>query len=107
MSIRSNIEAIMAQISGGDSQLGMEIQAKSVAAIKGGEGSAAWDTYMALFAQDSTQLARLTPSDDTLNDPDMDIARTYLIGNGTCGAETTGSTLLQGIGDSLDKTLGL
>jgi hypothetical protein len=105
MSIRSNIEAIMATIAGGDNALGLEIQAKSVAAIKGGEGSAAWDIYMDMFVQNSTQLARLTPTDATKDDPEMDIARTYLIGNGTCGAETTGTTLLQGIDDTLDKTL--
>lgn len=105
MSIRSNIESIMATIAGGDTALGLEIQAKSVAAIKGGEGSAAWADYMALFGQGAEQIARLTPSDETVNDAEMDIARTYLIGNGTCGAETTGTTLLQGIGDTLDKTI--
>lgn len=105
MSIRSNIEGIMAAVAGGDNKLGEELQAKSVAAIKGGEGSAAWKSYMEQFAQSPEQLARLTPTDDTVNDAEMDVARTYLIGNGTCGAETTGTTLLQGVGDRLDHTL--
>ncbi|MGH9948512.1 MAG: hypothetical protein ACRD6X_15145 [Pyrinomonadaceae bacterium] len=105
MSIRTNIEEIMNLIQTGNEQLGQEIRSKAVAAIKGGEGSPAWETYMSVFSQSPTQLARLLPTDGTQNDFDFDLARTYLVGNGTCGAETTEFHLIEGVDDELDEGL--
>lgn len=105
MSIRSNIEAIMAQIENGDTGLGDEIQAQSVDAIKAGQGSAEWETYMTRFSQSSEQLARLLATDNTANLFDMDLARVTLVGNGTCGATSTGFHLLDDIDDKLDEGL--
>lgn len=105
MSIRSNIESIMAEIAGGETALGDAIQEEAVAAIKDGQGSAAWETYMTRFSQSSEQLARLLGTDSTASDFSMDVARTTLVGNGTCGATTTGFHLLDGIDDKLDEGL--
>jgi hypothetical protein len=106
MSIRSNIEAVMQAIQGGDVLLGETLRIKAVGAIKSGEGSPEWVEYMQHFAQTPEELARLTPTDDTKDDFDMDVARTYLLGNSTCGAETTGFHLIEGVDDKLDEGLG-
>ena len=105
MSIRSNIEAVMAAIQGGDTALGDEIRSAAAAAIKNGEGSPEWLDYMSRFGSTPDEVARLTPTDDTVNDPDMDLARASLVGNGTCGAATTGLHLLDGVEDTLDEGL--
>lgn len=105
MSIRSNIEAVMLAIQNGDTVLGESVRAKAVSAIKAGEGTPEWIEYMEQFSQSTEQMARLTPTDDTLDVFDMDVARTYLVGNGTCGAETTGFHLIQGVEDKLDEGL--
>jgi hypothetical protein len=104
MSIQSNVEGMMKKIRD-DSGVGDEVQAKAVDAIKSGQGSSAWETYMTMFATDKKQLARLLPTDDTDGVFRMDVARTCLVGNGTCGAETTGSELLNGVKDILDEDL--
>lgn len=104
MSIRSNIEAKATAVGGGNTTLGDEIQAKAVAAMKAGQGSGAWQTYMELFSTNATELARLMPTDSTLNVPTFDLARAYLVGNGVCGAATTGE-LLNFIDDKLDEDL--
>lgn len=106
MSIKTNIEEIMQDIQNGNSTLAVSIQAKAVAAIQAGEGSPEWIEYMEMFSQNSEQLARLTPTDNSANQFDMDVARTYLVGNGVCGAATTGEGLDFGIGDKLDEGLG-
>lgn len=106
MSIRSNIKAVMLAIQNGDTALGVSIRAKAVGAIKAGEGTPEWIEYMEQFSQNAEQLARLTPTDDTQDVFDMDVARTYLVGNGTCGAETTGFHLIVGVEDKLDEGLG-
>jgi hypothetical protein len=105
MSIRTNIEAIMAEIGGGNEALGQSMRVKAVNAIKAGAGSSEWLDYMGQFSQSAEQLARLTPTDDTLNEFDFDVARTYLVGNGVCGAATTGDTLIFGVEDKLDEDL--
>ena len=104
MSIRKNIEDVMNNIQA-DSNVGLDIQEKAVNAIKSGEGTTAWRTYMAMFAQNERELARLLPTDETQNVFKMDVARTYLVGNGTCGAETTGFHLIEGVNDTLDENL--
>lgn len=106
MSIRTNIEEVMEQIGGDNGEtVGGEVQKQSVQAIKAGEGSPEWKEYMSRFAKDENQLARLLPTDDTKGDYEMDVARAYLLGNGTCGAETTRFHLLDGVGDKLDNGL--
>lgn len=106
MSIRSNIESVMQQIRDGDQDLGLTVRRKAVNAIKAGEGSPEWIEYMEQFSRSAEQLSRLTPTDSTRNVFDMDVARTYLVGNGTCGAETTGFHLIEGVDDKLDEGLG-
>lgn len=105
MSIRSNIETVMSAIAGGNTALGDQVQEEAVAAIKGGQGSPEWETYMTRFSQSSAQLARLLATDDTFADSGMDLARTTLVGNGTCGATTTGFALIDGVDDKLDEDL--
>ncbi len=105
MSIRSNIESVMAEIANGNTSLGDEVRLKSVAAIKAGEGSAAWRAYMELFGSSPAELARLMPTDTTAGNAGFDLARAYLVGNGTCGVDTTGFHLLDGVGDKLDENL--
>jgi hypothetical protein len=103
MSIRTNIEGVMEQIANGNTTLGQQVREKAIAAIIGGQGSPAWETYMEQFSTTSEQMARLLPTDSTENDPGFDEARTYLIGNGTCGSDTTGGRLIEGVGDKLDE----
>jgi hypothetical protein len=105
MSIQSNIEEIMGQVAGGDTQLGDEIQQQAVAAIMAGHGSQEWQDYMARFSQSPAELARLLATDNTANQFEMDLARTTLVANGTCGATTTGFHLSDGVDDKLDENL--
>lgn len=105
MSIRTNIEEVMKRIREGDKTLGESVRKQAVDAIKSGEATPEWKQYMSLFARDEVELARLMPTDDTKNVYEMDVARTYLVGNGTCGAETTGFHLIQGVEDKLDENL--
>ncbi len=104
MSIRTNIESIMKEIKNGNATLGQEVRERAIAGMIGGQGSAAWETYMGMFSQSPAELARLLPTDSTLSDPGFDEARTYLLGNGTCGADTTGGRLIEGVWDKLDET---
>lgn len=105
MSIRSNIEDVMRQIENGDVTLGNTVRQRSIAAIMAGDGTPEWETYMSMFSTTPAELARLLPTDTTAGDPSMDQARTYLVGNGTCGAETTGGRLIEGVWDILDEDL--
>ena len=105
MSIRSNIESVMEEIGNGNTTLGAEVRAKSLAAIMAGTGTQEWEDYMGMFSQSPEQLARLLPTDDSGGDPNMDQARTYLVGNGMCGSDTTGKRLIQGVWDILDENL--
>lgn len=104
MSIRKNIEDVMKAINS-DPKVGVDVQAKAVAAIQAGAETSEWEAYMQMFAKDPAQLARLLPTDDTAGVPEMDLARANLVGNGTCGAETTGFHLIDGVGDTLDEEL--
>ena len=101
MTVRDNIRAKMAAIEnerkgGGPTPTADEVQNKAMKAILGGQNTrdpaAAWADYMRLFAlpDKPEQLARLIPTDTTINDPDRQKARAYLVGNGVCGAGTTG-----------------
>lgn len=106
MSIKSNIEEVIEDIGSGNTQLGAEIRSKSTAAIIAGSGTPEWTAYMTKFSQSPEQLARLLPTDDTIGAEDFDVARTYLVANGMCGSDTTGTTtLLTTVGDKLDEDL--
>lgn len=105
MSIRSNIEGIMEQIDGGDTALGNTVRSRAVAAIMAGTGSPEWENYMSMFSTSPAELARLLPTDESEGVPEQDQARTYLVGNGTCGAETTGGRLIEGVWDILDEPI--
>lgn len=105
MSIRTNIQKVIDEIQKPENaELGDELQKKAILAIKGGEGSPPWKEYMQMFAENDEQLARLMPTDNTKDDFEMDLARTYLIGNGPCGALTV-TRLLFGVEDTLDEGL--
>lgn len=106
MSIRSNIEKIIKQVQNAapDTTQGDEIRRKAVEAIMKGEGSKEWRAYMEMFTENEEQLARLLPTDDTKGVYEMDVARTYLLGNGPCGAQTV-DRLIYGVDDRLDEGL--
>lgn len=61
---------------------------KAVAAIGSGIGSAEWTVYMQQFANTPQQLARLTATDGTAQDPTLKLARAYLVANAVCGPGT-------------------
>ncbi len=85
--------------------------AMAIAAVHGGIRSAAWRNYMMQFVEqnprgtpvDPKQLERLLGTDGTLGDPELDMHRAYLVGNGPCGP-TTPLTFDQGV-DSIDQDL--
>jgi len=104
MSIRSNIESVMDQISQGDTALAEEIKAQAEAAITAGKGSPEWEAYMNRFAESPEELARLLGTDSTESIEHMNTARKTLVDNGTCGATSTGF-MINDIGDILDEDL--
>ena len=105
MSIRGNIEAVIEAVKIPENiDLGNELQQKAIAAIMAGIGTSEWRAYVQLFAKSSEQLARLMGDDRAQTDYMMDVARTYLIGNGVCGAITV-DRLLYGVDDKLDEGL--
>ncbi len=59
---------------------------------------------MEMFAENEEQLARLLPTDDTKGVYEMDVAQTYLVGNGPCGAQTI-DRLIYGVDGKLDSGL--
>lgn len=61
---------------------------KAVAAIGSGIGSAEWTAYMQQFANTPQQLARLTATDGTAQNPELKLARAYLVANAVCGPGT-------------------
>ena len=67
---------------------------KAVAAIIGGVKSVAWRTYMQQYTEigNTDQLMRLTATDGSAGDVNLDRRRAYLVGNAVCG-ETTGNLL--------------
>ena len=97
----------MEQIENGNTGLGDQVRARSLAAITAGAGTDEWRQYMEMFSNPTNpdELARLLPTDGSDIDPAMNQARTYLVGNGTCGADTTGHRLIEGVWDTLDGDL--
>ena len=80
----------------------------ATAAIQAGIHSAAWETYMNQFAENTDQLMRLKATDGTLGDPTLDRRRAYLVANGVCGTPTTDgfdmevNTIDEGLGDGCE-----
>src|SRR5947209_11608019 len=62
-----------------DPAVAESIRQMAAAAITGRSSSAAWGTFMAMFADTEQQLSRLVGSDGTLSDPKIDYARACLI----------------------------
>lgn len=107
MSIRTNIEEVQTTVdqqrsgSGGDSPLANELQEKAVATILG--GASAWDNYMKKFAKDTDEMNRLRAEPNTDENFEKNLARSYLVGNGNCGAASPdGTEYLFGVTDTLD-----
>lgn len=93
MSIKTNIMARKKQLLlevDGVANLSADVQRLALAAVKDGQGSAAWREYMSLFVEDGNtkQLARLMGKDSTGKNPAMNEARAYLVADGTCGTDT-------------------
>ena len=109
VTIKSKIEDKMARIGKGDAEgkkLADAIQAAAVRATIGGAKS--WKEYMSLIVDgDPALLAKLKPLPA---DPEnkkvfkRNLALSYLIGNGNCGATST-TGLIYGVGDELDKPM--
>lgn len=108
MSIESNIGAKQAAIDAerassmtGDSAIANDLQVKAAAAVHG--GSSEWTDYMREFATTAEELALLMPETNGLPHSPKNLARTYLVGNGVCGAASPGGTELSfTVGDTLD-----
>ena len=80
--------------------LGRQLSELAVEALMKGMGSAEWERYMTLFADNPEQLRRLTQAD--INEPDyFPRSRAYMVANAVCGAGTTGQT-----GQTVETTLG-
>lgn len=91
-----------------------EVARLSVAAVKDGIKSRAWESYMLQFVEkdgsgnplDPAQLSRLLADDDTSGDANLDRKRGYLVVNGMCGS---GSPFTEGLDksvESIDNGLG-
>lgn len=78
--------------------IGNEVEQKATSAILGGTQD--WIAYVSLFATNDAELARLIPTDGTL-DATRRKARAYLAANGMCGM-TTGDNLKNGVTTDLD-----
>ena len=95
-------------------KLGDDIQKAAVRATM--KGSAGWEEYMSLIVDgDPDLLAKLKPLPMDSKNPKAfkrNLALSYLIGNGNCGATSTGGDppdtttgLIYGVGDELDNPL--
>lgn len=107
MAISDNILEVMKKIrvekKNGSTATGDDLQLKAVAAITKGSSSNEWEQYMNIFANDASELAKLKVEDDASADAaKRNLSRSYLVGNGNCGAETTGYILYYGVEDNLD-----
>lgn len=105
MAISDNIQEVAETIRqqrlvppGNQSELGRQIQAKALKAIYG--GPVEWVEYMQQFAKTPGELARLIPTDGTMDDK-RKLARAYLLCDGMCG-ETTTQNLRENVTKDLD-----
>lgn len=114
--IKSKILEKMKKIRDGGDEGGKLAAAIQKAAVRATiHGSGAWEEYMTLIVDgDPALLAKLKPLPDNPKNPQIfrrNLALSYLIGNGNCGATSTGGDpvtttgLIYGVGDELDKPL--
>lgn len=90
MKIMKKIQALSDSVSAGNVSLGERIQREAVAAILGGKGSPAWETYMRNFHSNTDQLERLLGNDTQfMNSTWGKLTLAYIAGDGTCGGGTT------------------
>lgn len=110
MTIRENILAVQARAEQ-DPTFATTIKNQAIAAIYNGisdQDGSPWVTYMQNFvdspatATSTTQLARLTTTADDPNNPYLEEARAYLVGNAVCFPGTT-TTTVQGVTNLLDQ----
>jgi hypothetical protein len=113
MAISDNILKKMKQVrtdlTNGDPTSANEIQDKAVKAILAGakkdDGTPTqeWINYMSMFATDQAELDKLMPEPDNVpGSSERNLSRSYLAGNGPCGAATAGYILIWGVGENLD-----
>ena len=82
--------------SDGTSATGDEVRKRAVAATFEGKV----DEYMSIFTTEWDELAKLRPETNQNGNPavfERNTTRSYLIGNGNCGAASTGNSLLWGV----------
>jgi len=71
------------------------LQQESTAAVLGGVGSAAWETFMRNFHSNNEQLQRLLGNDDFIRNHQYgETILAYLASDGTCGGGTKFSGVL-------------
>lgn len=83
----------LAEPPGGSSTTADEVQRRAVAATLDGD----WESYMRFFTDDPNELAKLKPEKNPNQDEEVfqrNLSRSYFIGNGNCGAASTGNDLL-------------
>lgn len=86
----------------GSGKLGTDIGRLAVEAITGGIKSAAWKTYMSLFADNPAQLERLTLDPPPASEKDyLPQLRAYIVSNAVCAADT-GTFVADRVDDRID-----
>lgn len=100
--IVENIKSVQMQILG-DPVLGLELaktlQRLALKATREKMGSLAWKGYMLKFASNPDQLKRLMGDDENFSGEYEKDILCYIVGNSTCGADTTAT----GTGRNLDS----
>ena len=84
---KAHAAVVAQQINNGVSQLGEALNAAAVEAVIGGINSAAWKSYMAVFADNPEQLTRLTepqPGEEQY----LQQMRAYIVSNAICTPDT-------------------
>lgn len=76
------------QIENGTSALSTALNESAVAALLGGFGSPAWNSYMAVFAVNPEQLTRLTKRVNDDEEDYLNQERAYIVSNAICTPET-------------------
>jgi len=97
--VTDNTKAAMGIAEAG--KLGEAIGRKAVMALTGGIKSDAWKEYMALFANNATELERLTTPQQDEEDY-LPRFRAYIVSNAICGASTDTGTNDR-VGETIDS----
>lgn len=102
--IVDNIKSVQMQILG-DSVTGLEfskiLQRLALKATREKIGSLAWKAYMLNFASNPDQLKRLMGNDENYSEEYQKDILCYMVGNSTCGADTTAT----GTGRNIDPKM--